>query len=163
MRWASATSWGASSSVSPSAAPCHGAWCRRAQGATARWVWAALPPSVGLDWGQGAQRAVQGSLLTSCSPSPQVAGVISSLVILVTIVKIGELFRDLPKVHLVPQPPCHVPPLCPSHGKVVWQGKSQGPPPRPALRILTAAGTSLLGHLGCHHHRQPQGHVQAVR
>ena len=34
--------------------------------------------------------------------SPQVAGVISSLVILVTILKIGELFHDLPKVQLSP-------------------------------------------------------------
>lgn len=60
------------------------------------------------------------SPLASCSPSPQVAGVIASLVILVTILKIGELFRDLPKVHLVPQPLCHVSHLCPSHSKMVW-------------------------------------------
>lgn len=43
--------------------------------------------------------------------SPQVAGVISSLVILVTILKIGELFYDLPKVQPVPQPPHHFPVL----------------------------------------------------
>lgn len=61
-----------------------------------------LPPSAGLDLGQGTQQAVGGSPLTSHFLSPQVAGVISSLVILVTILKIGELFRDLPKVHLVP-------------------------------------------------------------
>lgn len=76
--------------------------------------------------------------------SPQVAGVISSLVILVTILKIGELFRDLPKVRPVPWPLCPVPapwlhPGCPSQLQ-----------------------PSLLGHLVCHHHRQPQGHVQAV-
>lgn len=58
--------------------------------------------------------------LASCSPSAQVAGVIASLVILVTILKIGELFRDLPKVHLVPQPLCHIPPLCLSHAMVTW-------------------------------------------
>lgn len=57
---------------------------------------------MGLDQGQGAQRVVGSSPLASHSPSPQVAGVIASLVILVTILKIGELFRDLPKVHLLP-------------------------------------------------------------
>ncbi|NXW00325.1 S26A3 protein, partial [Fregetta grallaria] len=41
-----------------------------------------------------------GSPLAPHSSSPQVASVIASLVILVTILKIGELFRDLPKAIL---------------------------------------------------------------
>jgi len=53
--------------------------------------------------------------------SPQVAGVISSLVILVTILKIGELFHDLPTVQPVPQPPCHFPVL-----HIQYQGSTGG-------------------------------------
>lgn len=123
--------------------------------------WRCLPPR---GWTRGKEHSERwGTHLLPPTLTLQVAGVISSLVILVTILKIGELFRDLPKVHLALQPPCHIPPLCPSHGKVVWQGSSQGSPsPRPALSILMAAATSLLGHLVCHHHHQPQGHVQAV-
>lgn len=78
----------------------------------------------GAEPGAGSTVSSGGSPLASCSPSAQVAGVIASLVILVTILKIGELFRDLPKVHLVPQPLCHIPPLCLSHAMVTWQGKS---------------------------------------
>lgn len=69
--------------------------------------------------GAGSTVSSEGSPLASRSPSAQVAGVISSLVILVTILKIGELFRDLPKVHLVPQPLCHIPHLCLSQGMVI--------------------------------------------
>lgn len=58
----------------------------------------------GAEPGEGSTGSSGGSLLISHSLSAQVAGVIASLVILVTILKIGELFRDLPKVHLVPQP-----------------------------------------------------------
>lgn len=39
------------------------------------------------------------------TPTPQVAGAISSLFILIIIVKLGELFQDLPKVSPPPQPP----------------------------------------------------------
>lgn len=70
--------------------------------------------------GAGSTVTSGGSPLTFYSPSAQVAGVIASLVILVTILKIGELFRDLPKVHLVPQPLCHILHLCMSHGMVIW-------------------------------------------
>lgn len=70
--------------------------------------------------GAGSTVSSGGSPLASRSPSAQVAGVIASLVILVTILKIGELFRDLPKVHPVPQPLCHIPRLCLSHGMAIW-------------------------------------------
>lgn len=38
------------------------------------------------------------------APTPQVAGAISSLFILIIIVKLGELFQDLPKVSPHPNP-----------------------------------------------------------
>lgn len=48
------------------------------------------------------------------TPAPQVAGAVSSLFILIIILKLGELFQDLPKVS---QPPTPQPP--PPHPRQV--------------------------------------------